>query len=79
MKKIKVNKSALRRQKQDKEKKARNHFRLKTMKTFIKRAREAKTIESFQTAQKFIDLMIKSGMHPNRGARLKHRLYQHVE
>lgn len=76
---IKCNKSAIRRQKQDKRKKDMNHFRLHTMKTYIKRAKAAGTVESFQIAQSFIDLAIcKGGIHANRGARLKSRLFEAV-
>ena len=63
--------------KQDKKKNAMNHFRRHTMKTYIKRAKAAKTEDAYITAQKHIDFCSKHNViHANAAARLKSRLHK---
>lgn len=74
---VKCNMSALKRERQDKVRKASNHFRWHTMQTYIKRARAAKTLEAFMIAQKHIAVNVKFNViHANAGARLTSRLHK---
>lgn len=78
---VKQNMNALKRERQDIKKKARNKFHLHTMKTYIRKAKEAKTAGAdldtvFQSAQKWIAKNVKKHIiHKNRGARLTSRLH----
>ena len=81
---VKQNMNALKRERQDKKKKAMNKFYEHTMKTYIRKAREAKTAgtgidTAFLTAQKWIAKNVKKHViHKNRGARLTSRLHATV-
>lgn len=77
---MKINKSALRREKQDLRRKQMNHMRLHTMKTYIKRAKgQESNDEQFEKAQAHIAMCVKHGIiHRNKGARLTSRLAAHV-
>lgn len=77
--KVKINKSAVRREKQDARKKATNHWRLHTMKTYIKRARAKGSVDAFKIAQTHIARCVKHRViHANAGARLTSRLSSHI-
>lgn len=77
---VKQNMNALKRERQDKKKKARNKFHLHTMKTYIKKAKEARVEgsnadDAFILAQKWIAKNVQKGIiHKNRGSRLTSRL-----
>lgn len=80
---VKQNLNALKRQRSDKKKQAANKFRMHTMKTFIKKAKDVKNpdvIHSVQLAQQYIDMNVKLGLvHKNKANRLKSAIYNSIQ
>lgn len=73
---VKLNLNALKRQRSDKKKQAANKLRMHTMKTFIKKAKNAKNADAIQVAQQYIDMNVKLGLvHKNKANRLKSAIY----